>query len=79
MAKSREHIDASERIRHAAWAGLIALVLSISTLLLPLDQMTWTMQARIAHFEASGDIVYVGSERAMTDPAQPGQIGRAHV
>ena len=72
MAKSREHIDASERIRHAAWAGLIALVLSISTLLLPLDQMTWTMQARIAHFEASGDIVYVGSERAMTDPAQPG-------
>lgn len=71
MANSREHIDAAERIRHAAWAGLVALVLAISTLLLPLDQMTWTIQARIANFTASGDIVYVGSERNLTDPAQP--------
>lgn len=71
MAKSREHIDASERIRHAAWAGLVALGLAFSTLLLPLDQMTWTIQARISNFMASGDIIYVGSERAMNDAAQP--------
>lgn len=71
MAKSREHSGANERIRHAAWAGLIALLLALSTVLSPFDQMSWALQARISNFQASGDIVYVGSGADLTDPLQP--------
>ncbi len=71
MAKSRELNGATERIRHAAWAGLIALVLALSTTLSPLDQLSWALQARMADFQASGDIVYVGSGEDLTDPLHP--------
>lgn len=71
MAKRKEHNGASERTRHAAWAGLIALVLALSTLLGPFDQLNWITQARIANFQASGDIVYIGSGEDLTDPAVP--------
>lgn len=72
MARSKEQYGASERIRHAAWAGLIALVMALSTLLGPLDQINWITQARIANFQASGDIVFVGSDEDLTDPQMPG-------
>jgi EAL domain-containing protein (putative c-di-GMP-specific phosphodiesterase class I)/CHASE2 domain-containing sensor protein len=71
MALSKDRTDVVERIRHAVWAGLIALVLSYSTLLSPLDQVTWVAQSRVSGFEASGDIVYVGSSSDLTDPAFP--------
>lgn len=72
MAKSRELSSASERISHAAWAGLVALVLALSTMLSPFDQMSWALQARLADFKASGDVVYVGSNQNLTDPQMPG-------
>lgn len=71
MAKSGDRISASERLRHAATAGLVAMVLAFSTLLLPLDQLAWTVQARLADFEASGDIVFVGSDLNLADEDQP--------
>ncbi|MEO5707048.1 MAG: EAL domain-containing protein [Alteraurantiacibacter sp.] len=74
MPDGKEHNGATERISHATWAGLVALVLSISTLLIPLDELTWVFQSRItnlANFEVSGDIAYVGSAEDLTDPAQP--------
>ncbi len=71
MASSRDQNGASERIRHASWAGLVALVLAFSTLLSPLDQFNWLLQARFANFEASGDIAYVGSREDLSDPDRP--------
>jgi len=60
-----------ERFRQAIWAGLVAFVLSISTLLIPLDEFTWILQSRFANFRASGDIAFVGTPMDMTDPAFP--------
>lgn len=71
MPEGKERMGATERISHATWAGLMTLVLSLSTLLLPLEKLTWVLQARIAQFEVSGDIVYVGSATDMTDPQEP--------
>jgi EAL domain-containing protein (putative c-di-GMP-specific phosphodiesterase class I)/CHASE2 domain-containing sensor protein len=71
MALSKDRTGAIERIRHAILAGLIALALSYSTVLSPLDQVTWVAQSRVSGFEASGDIVYVGSSSDLSDPAFP--------
>lgn len=71
MSTSKERNGATERIRHASWAGLIALILSFSTVLEPLDQLTFVTQSRIAKFEATGDIVYIDSSEDLTDPAYP--------
>ncbi|MCX7676932.1 MAG: hypothetical protein N2Z59_06090, partial [Alteraurantiacibacter sp.] len=71
MTSRKDQTSASERIRHAFWAGLIALGLALSTLLLPLDQLNWTIQARLAQFDASGDIVFVGSNADLTDESHP--------
>ncbi|MXO73430.1 EAL domain-containing protein [Alteraurantiacibacter buctensis] len=71
MPEGKERMGATERISHATWAGLVALVLSISTVLLPLDEMTWMLQSRIANFPVSGDIVYIGSVDDLTDPDEP--------
>jgi EAL domain-containing protein (putative c-di-GMP-specific phosphodiesterase class I) len=71
MPVGKERKGAVERISHATWAGLVALVLAFSTLLNPLDDLTWAFQSRIANFQVSGDIAYVGSSEDLTDPAQP--------
>ncbi|TIX51036.1 EAL domain-containing protein [Alteraurantiacibacter aquimixticola] len=71
MSATKERISAMERIRHASWAGLIALVLTFLTIIEPIDQMTWVTQSRLASFPASGDIVYVGSAEDLTDPDSP--------
>ncbi len=71
MPLGKERSGAGERVRHALWAGLIALVLSFSTVFEPIDQLTWVTQSRVASFEASGDIVYVGSSEQLTDASFP--------
>lgn len=71
MPIGKERMGAMERISHATWAGLVALVLSISTLLLPVDEWTWILQSRISQFPVSGEIVYVGSSTDLTDPGEP--------
>lgn len=68
---SGELSGSSERIQHALWAGLIALAMSLLTLIEPLDQFAWTIQSRLASFEASGEIVYVGSTEDLSDADFP--------
>ncbi|WP_162925223.1 EAL domain-containing protein [Aurantiacibacter odishensis] len=60
-----------ERVRHVAWAGLIALVLHVLTLFVPLDQLGWTIQSRAVSEPASGDIVFVGTMTDLSDPEEP--------
>ncbi|MFB0612406.1 EAL domain-containing protein [Aurantiacibacter poecillastricola] len=60
-----------ERVRHVAFAGLIALVLYLMTALDPIDQFTWAIQSRISHEEASGQIAFIGTDDTITDPAIP--------
>lgn len=71
MPNNRERNGSSGRIRHAGLAGLIALVLSFLTVFDVVDQLTWVAQSRMATFQASGDIVYVGSNDDLTEPTSP--------
>ena len=71
MANEFERRQRRERLQHVFWAGLIALVLALVKLDGPINEMSWIVQANLAKFEASGDIVFVGSERDMTDPHYP--------
>lgn len=59
------------RTRHALWAGAIALVLSLLTLLNPIDNILWALQSRMYAEPASGEIVYIGSSNDLADPAFP--------
>ncbi|RIV92841.1 EAL domain-containing protein [Aurantiacibacter xanthus] len=60
-----------ERLRHLVWAGLIALILQFSTLLVPLDQLFNLAQYRQGGFQASGQIAFIGTQNDLTDPANP--------
>ncbi|RJY09276.1 EAL domain-containing protein [Aurantiacibacter aquimixticola] len=60
-----------ERLKHAVWAGAIALVLGVLTLLHPIDQVFWAMQSRAVSEPASGEFVYVSDESDFTDPDYP--------
>lgn len=71
MATNRERKSASQRIRQAALAGLIALVIAFLSVFEFVDQLTWLTQSRMASFKASGEIVYVGARDDLTDPAFP--------
>tara|TARA_A100001391_G_scaffold119169_5_gene81082 strand:- start:17109 stop:19508 length:2400 start_codon:yes stop_codon:yes gene_type:complete len=73
-ATSKPRQGYRERLRHVVWAGLIALVLQFSTLLVPLDQVGQIMQYQLAGFskvKASGDIAFIGTPQDQTDPAYP--------
>lgn len=71
MTSRQERKRSNERLRHAGWAGLIALVMWLLSVFSPIDQLIWMVQAKLANFEASGEIVFVGVERDPTDPAFP--------
>ena len=63
-----------ERVRHLVWAGLIALILQFSTVLVPLDQFGQIAQYQLDNFSkepASGEIAFVGTQQDLTDPAFP--------
>ncbi len=61
----------SERLRQVAWSGLIALFLMVLEVFAPIDQMVWAWQHRLAGFEASGSIVFVGADKDLADPDFP--------
>lgn len=63
---------ACERQRHALWAGLFALLLSLPMLLEPIDWLAWTMQARLDPRHPSGDIVFVRADNGV-DPDSAAQ------
>ena len=60
-----------QRAKHVLWAGAIALACMVVGLFQPLDQVLWVAQSRVAQTQASGDIVFIGSEEDLTDPADP--------
>ena len=65
-------IDAArERLKHALWAGAIALVLMAGSVLLPIDQLVWAFQSRIADRPVSGEIAFVYSDSDIADEAFP--------
>ncbi len=59
---------AIERLRHAFWAGAVAVVLLAATILDPLDQLFWLVQSRLGSHQPSGEIVFVGADAAIEDP-----------
>lgn len=69
--KQAARIDA--RMRQAAGAALAALVLWAIGATQPLDQLIWVVQARLASFQTSGDIVFAGAGTELEDPAFPGR------
>src|SRR5690606_11179343 len=61
----------TERIRHFLVALVVSVVLGVTGLLAPIDWVVWASQMRIPERPASGEIVYIGAERDLTDPAHP--------
>lgn len=60
-----------ERMRHILWSTGIAVILFAALLLEPIDQTIWPIQTKFSDRAPSGDIVFVGSERALNDPSDP--------
>ncbi|MXP27699.1 EAL domain-containing protein [Porphyrobacter algicida] len=60
-----------ERVKHALWAGAIALVMAMVFLFEPLDQTLWLTQSRISPTRVSGNIVFVQAGPNITDPEYP--------
>lgn len=61
----------NERLRHVAWSGAVALIVSLLGIFAPLDEQVWALQYRLAGFEASGSMVFVGAEEDLRDPDFP--------
>lgn len=66
--KDRFH---TERIRHFLVAFVVSVVLGVTGALAPLDWLIWTSQMRTPADAASGDIVFVGADRDLTEPGTP--------
>lgn len=61
----------SPRIREALIAAGAALILLLAMITWPIDQTIWILQSRLASFEASGEIGFVGAEEDLANPAFP--------
>ena len=73
-ANGKKRWISAERLRHLAWAGLIALVLQLATLITPLDYVLRTWQySLLGSFDASGEIMFIGAEDDLANPADPGR------
>jgi len=61
----------TERIRHFLVALVVTAILGAVEFFAPIDWMVWMSQARIHDRPASGEIVFIGAERDLTDPTNP--------
>jgi EAL domain-containing protein (putative c-di-GMP-specific phosphodiesterase class I) len=59
------------RLREVLAAAAIALALWFVNAIGPVDQLIWTAQSKLSSTEASGEIVFVGSDEDLTDPRFP--------
>ena len=59
---------ALERLRHVLMAVAISCLAFWLTVFDPVDKTLWMFQSKLAGSKASGDIVYIGSNDAITDP-----------
>lgn len=61
----------AERLLHATWSLILALVMAAAMLLEPVDWMIWASQSRFSDVKPSGDIAYVQADSTLSDPAAP--------
>jgi len=71
MSVKQDRKRAQERLKQVAWSGLVALTLWWFNTIGPIDQLIWVLQARVAGFEASGDVVFVVADDDLADPDFP--------
>lgn len=72
MAKLRTLFSQiNQRLLHALIAAAITVVMVLSTVVMTADRVAWNLQSRIAESPASGEIVFVGVQEDVTDPAFP--------
>ena len=58
--------DRNERFMHALAAVLVAVVMAVALFLEPADWALWSMQARLANQQPSGEIVYLHIDPTIT-------------
>ncbi|HEU4820799.1 MAG TPA: EAL domain-containing protein, partial [Qipengyuania sp.] len=62
-----------ERLRHLAWALILATGMAVTLFLEPLDWMIYNLQSRLSNQTPSGEIVFVQAGAGLADPAAPSQ------
>lgn len=62
-----------ERLRHLAWALILATGMAVTLFLEPLDWMIYNLQSRLSNQTPSGEIVFVQSSSNLADPAAPSE------
>jgi EAL domain-containing protein (putative c-di-GMP-specific phosphodiesterase class I)/GGDEF domain-containing protein len=62
-----------ERLRHLAWALILATGMAVTLFLEPLDWVIYNLQSRLSNQTPSGEIVFVQAGTGLTDPAVPSQ------
>jgi EAL domain-containing protein (putative c-di-GMP-specific phosphodiesterase class I) len=67
----KKRSPALQRLRHVGIAGGLGLLLGWSTILDPIDQITWLIQARMVDKEPSGEIVFVGLDPGIASSTSP--------
>ncbi len=60
------------RVRHLAIAFVAALVIGVFGLVEPLNGLIWAVQSRALQHRASGEIVFIGADPDIADPANAG-------
>lgn len=64
MLPLAQKLFASERLRHAAIAIGMAVLVGVTTILRPVDITVWSLQAKLFDHQPSGDIVFVEVAKA---------------
>lgn len=58
---------ANVRIRHALIAAFVAALLSVITIMRPLDVAVWSLQSKLFNHDPSGEIIYVDDRAPSSD------------
>jgi EAL domain-containing protein (putative c-di-GMP-specific phosphodiesterase class I)/GGDEF domain-containing protein len=62
-----------ERLRHLAWALIVATSMAVTLLLEPLDWAVYNLQSRLSDQTPSGEIIFVQAGSGLADPGDPSQ------
>lgn len=76
MLPLAQRLIASERLRHAAIAIALAVLVAVTTILRPLDITVWSLQAKLFDHAPSGDIVFVEVDRGEESTANSAENQR---
>lgn len=59
------------RLRHVLYATVLSLLMALTLLTDPVDQVAWTLQSRMTSAPASGQNILVSADDDLTDPRYP--------